>query len=637
MINQKFDQKFVFLHLRYDTLTTKRLKRLKRKAMIKARKSGLNAHHNKFLDAKEEVDSTIFKAKLDYEANLINDIKTDPKRFYNYARHFTRSSSTVDVLEHDGMRVTEDKEKADILNDFFASVLKSEPADQNINFPLPPRNSSSSIYDVIISPKIVREKLAKLHPNKASGPDGIHVNIMKNVLDFDVPLSILFEKSLVTGVVPQDWRDANITPLFKKGSRLSPNNYRPVSLTSQIVKLLEKIICDQLMEFIEEKQLISCEQHGFQKRCSCVTQLLECLSDWTTSFDENVGVDVVYLDFRKAFDTVAHRRLLYKLHHLGIRGHLLGWLESFLNHRRQRVILRNGSSEWRKVTSGVPQGSILGPILFLLFVNDIPDVISNKAKMFADDTKLYANIMTKHDCDSLQDDLNALSAWSKLWLLDFNAEKCVVLRIKAAIDYQYSLNGVYLKEVVSQKDLGITICNTLSPTKHINEIIKKAHQKIAMFRRCFTGLDEKKVSILYKSLVRPALEYASTVWSPKSKENINALEKVQRRSLRLSRDQTIHMESLRERRKKTELVDTYKFITGRYKTPADKYFSLPHKELRGHSKKVYVKRTRTQLAGHFYSNRVVDAWNKLPEDIISAPTVASFKNKLRVLPIGKED
>jgi hypothetical protein len=119
--------------------------------------------------------------------------------------------------------------------------------------------------------------------------------------------------------------------------------------------------------------------------------------------------------------------------------------------------------------------------------------------------------MTTQDCDSLQEDLNALSAWSKLWLLDFNAEKCVVLRIKAAIDYQYSLNGVYLKEVDSQKDLGITICNTLSPTKHINEIIKKAHQKIAMFRRCFTGLDEEKVSILYKSLVRPALEYASTV------------------------------------------------------------------------------------------------------------------------------
>ena len=203
----------------------------------------------------------------------------------------------------------------------------------------------------------------------------------------------------------------------------------------------------------------------------------------------------IYLDFRKAFDTVPHRSLVYKLKHLGVRGHVLAWIEIFLRGRRQRVVLRNGSSTWNEVTSGVPQGSILGPLLFLFYVNDIPDIVSSTAKMFADDTKVYRKISSKAGCDSLQSDLNELAAWSTRWLLEFNAEKCVVLRIRAALNYQYSLNGVYLQEVTSQKDLGITISNSLNQTKHVQELVKKANQKIAMFRRCFTGLDEAKVTI----------------------------------------------------------------------------------------------------------------------------------------------
>jgi hypothetical protein len=533
-------------------------------------------------------------------------------------------------------KVTDDKQKAEILNDFFASVLKTEPPNEHLNMPLPERHHSTNLYDFVVSPSIVREKLSKLHINKACGPDGFHVNILRNVLDFDIPLSILFDQTLRTGFIPQDWKDANITPLIKKGSRLSPNNYRPVSLTSQVIKLLEKILYDQLMDYVSKHDLISCHQHGFQKRCSCVTQLLECLFDWTKDYDEKNGVDAIYLDFRKAFDTVPHRRLLYKLHHLGIRGHALNWIESFLSGRRQRVLLRNGSSNWRRVTSGVPQGSILGPVLFLLFVNDIPDMVSSTAKMFADDTKVYNTIMTKTYCDFLQHDLNALSAWSKLWLLEFNAAKCVVLRIRAALNYQYSLNGVFLQEVAIQKDLGITISNTLTPTIHIQEIAKKARQKIAMFRRCFSSLNEDKVKILYQSIIRPALEYASTAWSPQTKQNIEKLEKVQTKCLRLYKSD-IQMDPLRERRDRTDLIDTYKFLHGHYKTEPEKFFSLPHTNLRGHSKKIFKRRTRTQLTGHFYSNRVVDPWNKLPETIVSAPTVATFKQRLRVLPSGSKD
>ena len=386
------------------------------------------------------------------------------------------------------------------------------------------------------------------------------------------------------------------------------------------------------MEYIQDNNIISCHQHGFQKKCSCVTQLLECLFDWTNSYDDDKGVDAIYLDFRKAFDTVPHKRLLYKLNHLGVRGHLLAWIG-----RRQRVILRNGASSWKKVTSGVPQGSILGPLLFLLYVNDIPDAISSSiAKMFADDTKVYNSIVTSADCDALQADLNALAAWSHLWLLEFNADKCVVLRIKAAVSYRYSLNGVYLQEVVDQKDLGITVSNNLTPTRHVQDIVKKAHRKIAMFRRCFSGFDATKVKILYQSLIRPALEYASTAWSPNLKKDIDALEKVQAKCLRLCWSDKVEMESLETRRMKTDLVDTYKFLHGHYKTDPDKFFSLPHKDLRGHSMKLFQRRSKTSLANHFYSNRVVKSWNNLPKQVVAAPTIAAFKQNLRALPLGPE-
>ena len=511
--------------------------------------------------------------------------------------------------------------------------IQQNDADQRL--PHSEGTAENKIFEIRIDAALVREKLSKLHLNKACGPDAIHVNVLRNVPDFDVPLAMIFNQSLQSGHIPQDWKDANITPLFKKGSRVCSNNYRPVSLTSQVIKILERIIFDCLMEHALANNLISCHQHGFQKKCSCVTQLLECLVDWTKAYDESQGVDVIYLDFRKAFDTVPHRLLVHKLKQIGIQGSVLAWINAFLNGRRQRVILRNGVSGWQKVTSGVPQGSILGPLLFLFYVNDLPDSVCSTAKMFADDTKVYRRAETKEDCELLQRDLNALAAWSKRWLLEFNAEKCVVLRIRAALEYQYSLNGIYLQEVTEQRDLGIVISNTLTPTRHVQDLVKKAHRKIAMFRRCFSGLDEVKTTVLYQSLVRPALEFASTAWSPITKKDIEALEKVQTRCLRLCKKE-INIESLEVRRQRTDLIDTYKFLNGHYKSQPEKFFSKPLKNLRGHSNKLFLSRTRTKLAGHFYSNRVVKPWNLLPEKTVSAPTVESFKRSLRALPIGKE-
>ena len=330
-------QRLSFPWVRYRSV--KRAKQHYHNAKTSARVSGLNADKYVAEDLKRGVDSAVLSAKAHYENKLTEQIKTEPKRFFNYTRHFTKSSSTIDVLEDNGSKVTEDSAKANLLNSFFISVNTDEtPLDSSHKF-TSTTTPEFILRDIVITPDDVRKKLSKLKPNKASGPDGISVNVLRNCLNFDVPLKILFDKSLKSGVVPQDWRDANVTPLFKKGARTKSSNYRPVSLTSQIVKLLERIVYDNILSTLTKNKCISCHQHGFQEKCSCVSQLLECLQDWTLNLDDSIQTDIIYLDFAKAFDTVPHERLPIKLKNSGIRGNALNWVRSFLGNRRQRVVI----------------------------------------------------------------------------------------------------------------------------------------------------------------------------------------------------------------------------------------------------------------------------------------------------------
>ena len=629
-------QRLGFPWTRYRSVKKAKIKC--RKAKVKARISKLNADEAIAQRLKQDVDTTIEKAKSHYEEKLVTQIKDEPKRFYNYARHFSKTSSSIDVLENEGAKITDDAGKAEVLNDFFSSVLTDEtPLDSTHYHANDNKNPKNILRDIEFTVDDVRKKLASLKANKASGPDAVNVNVMRQCLDMDVPLHILFTQSIRTGITPQDWRDANITPLFKKGSRSKANNYRPVSLTSQVVKLLERLVYDHILNNLKINGTISCHQHGFQDQCSCVSQLLECFQDWSLSYDNAIQTDIIYLDFAKAFDTVPHKRLLLKLKNVGIRGRALKWLESFLTNRRQRVILRNGSSTWNWVKSGVPQGSILGPLLFLVYVNDMPDVISSTAKMFADDTKVYREIRIVDDCYDLQKDLNSLSAWSQKWLLRFNATKCVVLKIKLSFQYMYTLNGHFLDHVSTQKDLGITVSDDLKSSIHIANIVKKNNQKIGMFKRCFSSLSKDGVLILYKSIIRPTLEYASPAWSPYLKKDIDLLENAQRRCLKLC-NEGASLPTLKHRRLFTDMCEVYKYTHMMYKNGLTDMFTFSNVQLRGHPLKLDKKYSRTQARSGFFAERVVNVWNSLPESVVTAPSLPCFKSRLkRVLPEGEED
>ena len=325
------------------------------------------------------------------------------------------------------MTHTDRRSIANELNTQFCSVFTQSLHEARFpNFPFRPL--SSLFESVDISPTEVALRLSKLDRNKSSGVDGVSSYVLNECSNaFSIPLGLLFNKSLKESSLPNAWREANVKPLFKKGSRLDPANYRPISLTSIVCKVMESFIRDSLLHHLIENKLISKQQHGFVPRKSCTSNLLETIDFVTLNMSKKKPVDIVFLDFSKAFDKVSHPALLLKLEAYGIQGPSLKWISAFPTNRRQRVLLGDSISQWSKVLSGVPQGSVLGPVLFLIFVNDLTDIIKNTCKLYADDCKLLASVQNAEEPERLQQDIHAVQRWCDEWMMQLNYEKCKVM------------------------------------------------------------------------------------------------------------------------------------------------------------------------------------------------------------------
>ena len=303
----------------------------------------------------------------------------------------------------------------------------------------------------------VQDLLSNLYTSKACGPDDIPARFLKEGAPWlDSPLTRLFNLSLSQGHLPRNWTLANVTPIFKNGSKHSVANYRPIRLTCIVVKTLERLLHNHLTNSLEDK--LSHHQHGFQKGHFCQTLLLETVHEWAQNLNRASSTHVIFTDFSKAFDLVPHQRLLLKLESIGVRGKLLKWIESFLTNRRQRVLLDGHTSEWTPVTSGVPQGSILGPLLFIIYVNNTPQALSSPTHLFADDCAIYRMVSSQCDCQSLQEDLSRLSEWCQKWQLPLNTKKCkatcITLKRKPPT-FTYYINNNALEWVDTFKYLGI--------------------------------------------------------------------------------------------------------------------------------------------------------------------------------------
>ena len=459
--------------------------------------------------------------------------------------------------------------------------------------------------------------------------------------ELSIPLCHIFNKSLECGKIPEEWKTAEITAIHKKGSKNEPGNYRPVSLTCVLCKVLESIIRDAIVEHFAQYKLYAKCQHGFRNKRSCISQLLEVIEDLTVYLNDGKNIDIVYLDFRKAFDTVPHQRLLTKLKSYGITGQVYAWIEDFLLGRTQKVKVGLSLSTDSAVSSGIPQGSILGPILFTIFINDLPEGLVNNCKIFADDTKLYGNA---NDSNEIQRDIDKLQDWSDKWNLYFNVSKCKVMHIgrnNPRVEYTMTKDGKTTKiETCEQEtDLGVTFDDKLNFNKHIETAIGKANKMLGLIKRTFSYLNKDTFIKLYKSLVRPHLEYGNIIWNPLLKKQSVSIEKVQRRATKLLRQcrqmtyqerlNYLNLYSLKGRRMRGDLIETYKMFNGFTDIDPYTFFEPANTDrTRNSENKVLIKHHRTNRMKNVFSHRVAPHWNSLPPNYKTATNTNTFKNLL---------
>lgn len=618
----------------------------KRKAFQRYLETRDGQNYQQYVNARNTTTQELRRAIRTFEKSIAKQAKKDPKVFYKYVNSRTKTRPVVTKLYKDDGKLTgSDEETAEVLNKFFTSVFTDE--DMN-NIPdKPKREIGITVEDVEFTEYEVKHILQNLKPSKSPGPDGIHPFLLKECAnELAAPLYWLFRKSLDESKVPQAWKQGTVTALHKKGDKTRVDNYRPISLTSVVCKCMEKIVRRSLMQHMLDNNLLSAQQHGFVPGRSCITQMLEVLDKWTEAVDQGETIDVVYLDFAKAFDTVPHRRLMLKLQSYGVQGKVLGWIDDFLTQRKQQVRVAGSDSSWTHVKSGIPQGSVLGPILFVCYINDMPEEVSSHIYMYADDTKLFRCISNKDDYAALQTDLDTVKMWSDKWQLRFNITKCKIMQIKSTrkqLDSRnyYMAEGerrIVLEQSNEEKDLGIWIDNDLSFCNHIEKAVAKANRIVGILRRTLTCIDRSMLKLFFTALVRPHLEYGNIIWNPMYKKYRAMIENVQRRATKLiaklkdcsyeDRLKTVNLPSLVYRRCRGDAIEAYKYIHGKYRVEEGLFKELTREtRTRGHCFKLKTNYTRTGLRRGYFSNRVVKLWNKLPANVVTAPSVNCFKGR----------
>ena len=591
------------------------------------------------------------RSRAQYEEHLMDRFCESPKLFHSYIRNKKKGRLSVGPLRvAGGEYVVSPQVMTEAFVDAFASAFVGG-APPN---PAPVQVFHGQMPDLVVTRAQVLDVLLALDVSSAMGPDGLHPELLRGCAGvLSKPLLILFERSLLCGVLPDLWLESIVIPLFKGKSRYDPLNYRPVSLTSVCCKSLERIIVSCLVEYLESNEILSPHQFGFRKSRSTGDQLLLAYSDVSDWVDDGFVVDVVLLDFSKAFDVVSHDVLILKLRELGVGAVLLDWIRSFLVGRSMRVAVDGCCSGSREVVSGVPQGSVLGPVLFLIYVNHITNGVLSSFKSFADDYKLYLRYRRVKESavagvSCLQSDLDRVSAVAASWNLRLNADKCVVLRFARGFAEwseedplaQYYLSGIPLKFVQSHRDLGVVVDVKLKFHHHVREVVGKASGLANNLLRSTICRSPHFMVSLFVMHIRPIMDYCSSVWNVGFLGDLRLLESVQRRWTKSvdglaeldysSRLKQLGLFSIKGRFLRADLIKYWRIIReldgGAYL--GGLFRRAPDARTRGHPYKLLMPACNTDIKRRFFGARCVLLWNSLPTCVVESDSLATFKRLL---------
>ena len=510
------------------------------------------------------------------ERRAIEAIKTNIKYFFTYAKSLSKTKSNIGPFLENNELIDDPQKKANILKSQFESVFINE----NIDNVIPNATANSvSLSEIQFTEEDIANHIKELRTNAAAGPDEIPAILLKNCVDqLKYPIYKLWKISFENGTIPSNLKTGLISPIFKGGDRCAPQNYRPVSLTSHITKIFEKIVAKEINNFLETNDLFNEEQHGFRSGRSCLSQLLAHHNSIIEGLEDGSDVDVIYLDFAKAFDKVHHGILLNKLRKLGITGKMNKWLEQFLCNRTQKVSVEGCLSDESAITSGVPQGTVLGPILFLIHISDInKDVEHCRVSSFADDTRILKTIRKPEERNLLQADLNRIYNWSEKNKMKFNNSKFEMINYSVRPEDQ--VNHPYLTQDGTQiaienelRDLGVTLSNDATFSSNIFEKVANAKKFVGWIMRTFHTREKLVMLTLFKTLVIPRIEYCSQLWNPYKVEEIQEIENVQRNFTKRinglenlnywERLRTLDLYSLERRRERYIIIYVWKIIRG---------------------------------------------------------------------------
>ena len=615
-------------------------------------------HKQNLINELREIEKTLQKSYRNQrdlnEKKAVDAIKTNAKYFYSYSKKFSKVKSNIGPLMDNSNNLESGPQKmAEILSEQYKSVF-SEPMNTHpITHPNPEFMSTGrgSLYDIEFTKEDLIDAIDDIPLNAAAGPDRFPAILLKKCKNALVtPLYMVWRKSLDESTVPSFEKHANITPIHKGGSRATPKNYRPIALTSHLIKIFEKVIRKYIVAYIEENSLFNDSQHGFRSGRSCLSQLLAHYDLITSLLESGHNVDVVYLDFAKAFDKVDFNITLSKLHSLGITGKLHEWIHNFLTPRTQSVIVNGEKSKPVKVLSGVPQGSVLGPLLFLILLGDIDSEIKKAyVSSFADDTRLTYPIDSDLDVEAMQSELETIYQWAAENNSTFNSSKfeCMRYRCNKNLndDIKYHADGGSEIDYEQHlRDLGVTVSDTASFDQHIHNIVLQARQKSGWIFRTFHTRARFPMIIMWKQLVRPILDYCSQLWSPSTPGLINRIESVQKSFVRkiagMSRLdyweqlKTLNINSLERRRERYLIIYTWRILQGQVPYPSTKLSSFTSIRNDAFCRIPKVKTSASAkvqtLRRNSFAVKGPQLFNKMPQCIrdLSGCTTAEFKKEL---------